>query len=101
MKNRDKRILDIIRQAGKTDSVEKEIALINRESLRYDDGCSWNNTTVHPGSVPINDHFRVEWAGRDQIGGSEVVSIERQKVVLRNSDGLFQISFRGSPNDKT
>lgn len=37
----------------------------------------------------------------DKIGGSEVVSIERQKVVLRNSDGLFQISFRGSPNDKT
>lgn len=37
----------------------------------------------------------------DKIGSSEVVSIERQKVILRNSDGLFQISFRGSPNDKT
>ena len=75
VKNRDKRILDIIRQAGKTDSVEKEIALINRESLRYDDGCSWNNTTVHPGSIPISDHFRFEWAGRDQIGGIEVVNV--------------------------
>jgi hypothetical protein len=29
--NRDKRILDLIRQAGKTDSVEKELARINRE----------------------------------------------------------------------
>ena len=78
--NRDKRILDIIRQAGKTDSVEKEIALINRESLRYDDGCSSNNTTVHPGSIGISDHFRVEWAGRDQIGGSEVVMIDYREV---------------------
>ena len=37
----------------------------------------------------------------DKIGSSEVVAIERQKVILRNSDGLFQITFRSSANDKT
>lgn len=37
----------------------------------------------------------------DKVGSSEVVAIEKQKVVLRNSDGLYQISFRGTPNDKT
>lgn len=37
----------------------------------------------------------------DKIGSSEVVAIETQKVILRNADGLFQISFRGTPNDKT
>ena len=79
VKNRDKRILDLIRQAGKRDSVEKEIALIARESLRYDGDCSANNTTG-PGSVDFSDYFRFEWVGRDQIGGSEVVLIDYREV---------------------
>lgn len=37
----------------------------------------------------------------DKIGSSEVVSIERGKVILRNDDGLFQITMRGAPNEKT
>ena len=48
--NRDKRILDLIRQAAKTDSVEKELARIARESQRYDGDCSVDNTTAYPGS---------------------------------------------------
>ena len=81
MNNRDKRILDLIRQAGKTDSVEKELALINRESLRYDlDGCGSNNTTVHPGSFVLSDHFRFEWVGRDRIGGTKSCVIDYREV---------------------
>lgn len=79
VKNRDKRILDLIRQAGTRDSVEKEFAAIARESLRYDGGCSVNNTTG-PGSVAFSDHFRFEWAGRDQISASEVVLINYREV---------------------
>jgi len=77
---RDKRILDLIRQAGKTDSVEKEFALIRRENQRYDDDCSVNNTTVFPGWFSLRDHFRFEWVGRDQIGGNEVVIIDYREV---------------------
>ena len=44
--NRDKRILDLIRQASKTDSVEKELARINREGQRYDLDFSVTNTTA-------------------------------------------------------
>jgi hypothetical protein len=35
----------------------------------------------------------------DKIGSTQVVSIEKEKVILRNADGLFQISFRGT-NEK-
>ena len=37
----------------------------------------------------------------DKLGTSEVIAIEKQKVILRNADGLYQISFRGMPNEKT
>ena len=80
VKSRDKRILELIQQAGKTDSIEKEIALINRESLRYDGDYRATNTTVYPGCFNLRDHFRFEWAGRDQIGGSEVVVIDYREV---------------------
>jgi hypothetical protein len=78
--NRDKRVLDLIRQAGKTDSVEKEFTRIERENNRYDGGCSVNNTTVYPGSFALHDNVRFEWVGRDQIGGSEVGVIDYREV---------------------
>ena len=78
--NRYKRILDLIRQAGKTDSLEKELARIKDEGQRYDGGCSVNNTTVHPSSFAFHDNFRFEWVGRDRIGGSEVVIIDYREV---------------------
>jgi|GEM_PF-3614647 len=38
----------------------------------------------------------------EKVGSSEVVAIEKAKVILRNSDGLFQITFKGTQqNDKT
>jgi hypothetical protein len=103
VKNRDKRILDLIQRADKTDSIEKEIALINRESQRYDVGCTWINTTVYPSSFAFRDHFRFEWVGRDQIGGSEVVSIDFREVgpsiITLNSElkrmGLTAVFARG------
>jgi hypothetical protein len=102
VKNRDKRILDLIRQADKTDSIEKEIALITRESQRYDVGCSVNSTTLYPGSWPFRDDFRFEWIGRDQMGGSEVVIIDYREVGSRiplNSEfkrmGLSGVFVRG------
>lgn len=35
----------------------------------------------------------------DKIGSSEVVAIEKQKVVLRNDDGLTQISLKGAADE--
>lgn len=38
----------------------------------------------------------------DKIGSSEIVSIERKKVILRNDDGIFQITMKGgAPSEKT
>jgi len=37
----------------------------------------------------------------DKVGSSQVVAIEKTKVILRNSDGLYQITFKGTQNDKT
>lgn len=38
----------------------------------------------------------------EKVGSSEVVAIEKAKVILRNSDGLYQITFKGTvQNDKT
>jgi hypothetical protein len=104
VKSRDKRILDLIRRADNADSTEKEIALINRESVRFDIGCNVYNTTVHPASFDIfRDHFRFEWVGRDQIGGSEVVIIDYREVgpsmIALNSEfkkyGLTAVFVRG------
>jgi hypothetical protein len=80
VKNRDKRILDLVRQVGKTDSVEKEIERINRESHRYDGKYRDMYTTVYPGSVKFRDKFRFEWVGRDRIGGNEVVIIDYREM---------------------
>jgi hypothetical protein len=80
VKNRDKRMLDLIRQAGKTDSIEKELARIVGEGTRYDRDCSVDNTTIYSGSFTLRDHVRFEWVGRDQIGGSEVVIIDYREV---------------------
>jgi hypothetical protein len=74
--NRDKRILDLIRNAGKTDSVEKELARIDREGHRYDLDFTVSNTTVSPGCFVLRDHFRFEWVGRDRIGSNDVVIID-------------------------
>jgi hypothetical protein len=74
--NRDKLILDLIRQAGKTDSVEREIERIELEGLRYDGDCSVYNSTIYPQSFAFRDHFRFEWVGRDRIGDNDVVIID-------------------------
>lgn len=37
----------------------------------------------------------------DKIGASTVIAIEKHKVVLRNEDGLFQITMKGQQNEKT
>lgn len=37
----------------------------------------------------------------DKIGSFEVVSIERQEVVLRNENGIFKLLFRRKKNEKT
>lgn len=37
----------------------------------------------------------------DKIGLNEVVAIQRQKVILRNNDGLYEITMKGASNDKS
>ena len=37
----------------------------------------------------------------DQIGSFEVLTIERQEVVLRNENGIFKLLFRRKKNEKT
>ena len=36
----------------------------------------------------------------DKIGSFEVVSIEKQEVILRNDNGIFKLSFRRKKNEK-
>jgi hypothetical protein len=101
--NRDERILDLIRQASKTGSVEKELARINREGQRYDLDFWVTNTTVFPQCFALRDHFRFEWVGRDRIGGNDVVIIDYREVgpsmaTMSNRDkqmGLSALLLRG------
>ena len=37
----------------------------------------------------------------DKIGSFEVLSIEKQEVVLRNENGIFKLLFRRKKNEKT
>ncbi len=36
----------------------------------------------------------------DKIGSLEVVSIEKQQVILRNENGVFKLSFKRKKNEK-
>ena len=37
----------------------------------------------------------------DEIGSFKVVSIQRQRVILRNENGIFSLQFKRKKNEKT
>jgi len=80
VEKRSKRALDVLTRASHSNSIKKELDQINREGLRYDLGYSFFGLTAGQPGARLADRqaLRIEWAGRDQIDGHDVVVIDYQ-----------------------
>jgi len=81
IKKQGTRALDLLRQASQSNSIKKELEIINRESGRYDLNYRLIGATNQYGlMLQKREKFRVEWAGRDQVGGHDVVVLDYQQL---------------------
>ena len=78
---RSGRALDLLRLASKSNSIKKELEMIDRESTRYDLNYRFSGLT-DLSVVLLRDRqkFRIEWVGRDQVGGHEVAVLDYQEI---------------------
>jgi hypothetical protein len=72
----------LLTKAATADNVHKELAAIARETQRYEFNAHIMGLTIHQGMVlkGYRDSFAVEWAGRDQIAGRDVVVIDYRQT---------------------
>ncbi len=83
--NRGERALTLLMKAARTDSLDKELEAIDRETWRYEFRRHLRGFTISQAAVPKpSDMFHVEVAGREQIAGRDVVVVVyRQTKVSR------------------
>jgi hypothetical protein len=81
IKRSGKRALDLLRQASQSNSIKKELEIIDRESGRYDLNYKLIGATTQGALVlQKRENFRVVWAGRDRVGGHDVVVLDYQQL---------------------
>ena len=89
---RSVRAVDLLTRASKSKSITKELALIDRESARYDLDYRFFGSTSQSGlMLREREKFRVDWAGRDRVSGHDVVVLDYQEVApnRNNPDQQF------------
>ena len=93
VEKRSERALDLLTRASRSASTKKELDLINREGQRYDIGFHFSGMTIgQPGIwFEKREAFRIESAGRAQLGGHEVVVLDYQEIDQKHlhSDAEF------------
>ena len=93
IEKRSKRALDLLTRALRSASTKKELDLINKEGQRSDIGYSFHGLTIgQPGSwFAKPEEFRIESAGRAQVGGHEVILLDYQAIDQKKlrSDAAF------------
>ena len=83
LEKREERLVNLFDRLAKADSVKKELDRINRESRRYDLGYSFYGLTLNQGlplSESVHASFRFTVAGREHIGGRDVIVLQYQQV---------------------
>src|SRR5262249_55112056 len=83
------RALELLTRASQSNSIKKELEIIDRESARYDLNYRLFGATNQYGlMLQKRQKFRIDWAGRDQVGGYDVVVLDYQEVApnRNNSD---------------
>lgn len=80
VERRGARALQLLTKASTAENVQKELAAISKETHRYEFNSHVMGLTVHQGNVMAmrghRDSFAIEWVGRDQIAGRDVVVID-------------------------
>jgi hypothetical protein len=79
---RNTRALELLTRAPQSTSVEKELDLINRESQRYDLEFKFFGFTINQAGLELQtrEKYRIDWGGRDQIGGHDVLILDYQDM---------------------
>jgi hypothetical protein len=105
VKGRSERAVDLLAKASKAHSLSKELEAINRDGLRYDMSFSAIGHVIHQtgARVHFNEHeeFRIEWAGRGQIDGHDVITLDYRQLTSRpatsqeSEQGLVRMFIRG------
>jgi hypothetical protein len=85
---RSKRVLELLSKASKASSMQSELQTIGRESSRYDLAYTLRGLTIsQPGMwFEKPGDFHVEWAGREQIDGHDVVVIDYRDNMPNRGD---------------
>src|SRR5262245_32402072 len=79
VKQRSERALTILQRAMSAASLERELRVIGRESQRYDFNYHVGGLTINQGSLgwsTFRAEYRVDWVGREQLDGHDVVVLD-------------------------
>lgn len=100
IKKRSNRALELLARASQSNSIQKELEMIDRESGRYDLNFHFVGSTDQGGAAfRAREKFRVNWVGRDQVNGHDVVVLNYQDAPSRNNpDQQFLLPNRSSPH---
>jgi len=96
VERRGPRALQLLTKAATADNVHKELTAIAKETRRYEFNSHVMGLTIHQGNVMAmggrRDSFAIEWVGRDQIAGRDVVIIDYRQTGTVGKDG-WQLSL--------
>ena len=78
VRERSERALSILQRAMRAESLQRELQVIGRESQRYDLNYHVGGLTINQGSLgpTFRSEFRVDWIGRAQMEGHDVVVLD-------------------------
>lgn len=83
IKKREARLVSLLNNSAKADSVKKELERINRESRRFDLKYSFYGMTLYQGlllSENLRESFRFKLAAGEQVNGHRAIVIEYRQV---------------------
>lgn len=83
VKKREARLVSLLNESAKADSVKKELDRISRESQRYDLAHSFYGMTLNQGlplEEKLREAFQFTLAGREQVNGHGAIVVGYQQV---------------------
>lgn len=93
VEKRGERALELLTNASKASSLEKELEAIDRETRRYEFTRHLRGGAINQVGVPKQrEAFHVEWMGRQQIAGHDVVVLAyRQTAPIPGSESTLPL----------
>ena len=82
VQRRPDRALKLVTDAASSATLEKELALINAVTRRYEFNSHWSGFTINQGGLlkTSRDAFRLAWEGRDRMANHPVIVIGYEQV---------------------